>query len=36
LRQQRPQQIIVVDGGSSDDTCRMAATANHQLLGKSE
>jgi rSAM/selenodomain-associated transferase 2 len=28
LRQQRPHEIIVVDGGSSDATCRVAATAD--------
>src|SRR5262249_29713723 len=32
LRQQRPHQIIVVDGGSTDATCRIAATAADLLL----
>jgi rSAM/selenodomain-associated transferase 2 len=28
LRKHRPHQIIVVDGGSQDDTCRLAADAD--------
>jgi len=28
LRQQQPEQIIVVDGGSTDATCRIAAAAD--------
>jgi rSAM/selenodomain-associated transferase 2 len=32
LRQQQPHQIIVVDGGSTDATCRIAATAADLLL----
>jgi rSAM/selenodomain-associated transferase 2 len=33
LRQQHPQQIIVVDGGSSDATCRVAVGADVLLHG---
>jgi rSAM/selenodomain-associated transferase 2 len=33
LRQHRPQEIIVVDGGSSDATCRLAAAADRLLHG---
>jgi rSAM/selenodomain-associated transferase 2 len=31
LRVQRPHEILVVDGGSSDDTCRVAAEADRVL-----
>jgi glycosyltransferase involved in cell wall biosynthesis len=37
LRQQGPREIIVVDGGSNDATCRMAAGADillHSLRGR--
>jgi rSAM/selenodomain-associated transferase 2 len=33
LRQQRPREIIVVDGGSSDATCRLATAADLVLQG---
>ena len=33
LRQQRPHEIIVVDGGSGDATCRLAAAADVVLHG---
>jgi rSAM/selenodomain-associated transferase 2 len=33
LRLQQPHQIIVVDGGSSDATCQLAAAANLLLHG---
>jgi rSAM/selenodomain-associated transferase 2 len=33
LRRQRPREIIVVDGGSSDDTCRQAAAADRLVHG---
>jgi rSAM/selenodomain-associated transferase 2 len=33
LRQHRPHQVIVVDGGSSDATCRLAAAADLLLHG---
>jgi rSAM/selenodomain-associated transferase 2 len=33
LRQQRPHEIIVVDGGSSDATCRLAQAADLVLHG---
>jgi rSAM/selenodomain-associated transferase 2 len=33
LRQQRPGQIIVVDGGSTDATCRVATEADLLLRG---
>lgn len=35
LREQRPHQIIVVDGGSRDDTCRLAGQADLLLHGPS-
>src|SRR5260370_5452248 len=34
LRQQRPHEIIVVDGGSSDATCRLARAADLLLHGQ--
>ncbi len=33
LRQHRPHEIIVIDGGSSDATCRLAAQADLLLQG---
>lgn len=33
LREQRPHEIIVVDGGSSDGTCRLARAADKLLHG---
>jgi rSAM/selenodomain-associated transferase 2 len=39
LRQQQPEQIIVVDGGSTDATCRIAAAADvllHASRGRAE
>lgn len=33
LRRQRPHEIVVVDGGSSDATCRLAAAADQLLTG---
>lgn len=32
LREQRPREILVVDGGSSDDTCALAAAGADRLL----
>jgi rSAM/selenodomain-associated transferase 2 len=33
LRQERPHEVIVVDGGSTDGTCRAAAAADRLLQG---
>lgn len=33
LRPHRPHELIVIDGGSTDATCRLAATANLLLHG---
>jgi rSAM/selenodomain-associated transferase 2 len=33
LRQHRPQEIIVVDGGSQDATCQLAAAADRLIHG---
>jgi rSAM/selenodomain-associated transferase 2 len=33
LRQHQPHEILVVDGGSSDDTCRLAGAADRLLHG---
>src|SRR5579872_4257017 len=31
LREQRPHEILVVDGGSTDETCALAASADRLL-----
>ena len=33
LREQSPHEILVVDGGSTDETCRLAQAADRLLQG---